>query len=111
MVWLIRYVRDLTRLYGSDMADFSQLEFKVTQLIEYIGRLQADKRCLEELLSEQTTRAAEFEKQLVSLKNQLDQGGSDRFKLKQLDNERKQLRKLIDQSLSRIVKVEESLSS
>lgn len=91
------------------MEAHERIAAKLQQLVDWIHQLKVEQRRLEELVLRETARAAELEQQMLALKNQLDQGGTDRFKLRQYQDERKQLQRIVDQALARLAKIEESL--
>ena len=91
------------------MSEWSDLEGKLHQLVLHVEALQSENRRLEQLIVAQTGRTSDLEQQLQALKKQLDQEGTDRFKLKHYQEERKQLRKLDDQALNRLTKLEDRI--
>ena len=87
------------------------LEQRLFLLIDAYREHRSARALLEVENQKQAQAIAHLENQCVLLKSRLDELGQDRFTLKRLKDERKQLRRKLQSLLNRVATLEEELMS
>lgn len=88
----------------------SQLGEKLQQLIDQHHELKQEKLEMGRLIEMQQTRLAEQEDTIASLRKRIDEMDRDRFSVKQLKDERRQIRRKLETAMTRLDHIEQELS-
>lgn len=86
-----------------------KLEQRVSQLIQAHAGLRSQVEESREVERRLKLRIEQLEAEVAALKNQLDQRGRDRFKLRKMADERRHASKLVNGALERLTRLEEHL--
>jgi chromosome segregation ATPase len=93
------------------MSAANSLEEKLGQLLSTFGDLRGERDRLAADNQAQAARIAKLEGLIATLEVQVDELGRDRYKLKKLQDERKVIRRKLDQALTRLAELEGALQS
>ena len=91
------------------MSGPSLLEQKLGVLLERFKKVLAENRGLAETIAKRDRRIREIETRCDQFRAQIDALGKDRFTLKQLQDERKIIRKKLESAVNRLQALEEEV--
>lgn len=93
------------------MSASKSLEEKLGQLLSEFASLRDERKRLLADNAAQGQTIGQLEDRIAVLEQQVDELGRDRYKLKKLQDERKLVRKRLDQALTRLAELEGALQS